>query len=80
VFGRSTLFKNLPEAVAKDLIKESDINKSLLRVLVGRFDLGEMDDDAIVPWTKIPASVLNNKEHQQLALEMAHKTMNASAE
>ncbi|WP_281635681.1 xylan 1,4-beta-xylosidase [Flavobacterium marginilacus] len=68
-------FKNLPEAVAKDLIKESDINKSLLRVLVGRFDLGEMDDDAIVPWTKIPASVLNNKEHQQLALEMAHKTM-----
>jgi len=68
-------FKNLPEAVAKDLIKESDINKSLLRVLVGRFDLGEMDDDAIVPWTKIPASVLNNKEHQQLALEMAQKTM-----
>ncbi|WP_281225586.1 xylan 1,4-beta-xylosidase [Flavobacterium aquiphilum] len=68
-------FKNLPEAVAKDLIKESDINKSLLRVLVGRFDLGEMDDDAIVPWTKIPASVLNNKEHQQLALEMSQKTM-----
>jgi beta-glucosidase len=68
-------FKNLPEAVAKDLIKESDINKSLLRVLIGRFDLGEMDDDAIVPWTKIPASVLNNKEHQQLALEMAQKSM-----
>lgn len=68
-------FKNLPEAVAKDLIKEADINKSLLRVLIGRFDLGEMDDDAIVPWTKIPASVLNNKEHQQLALEMAQKTM-----
>ncbi|PJJ07645.1 beta-glucosidase [Flavobacterium sp. 1] len=68
-------FKNLPEAVAKDLIKEADINKSLLRVLEGRFELGEMDDDAIVPWTKIPASVLNNKEHQQLALEMAQKTM-----
>src|SRR6187431_2548229 len=59
-------FKNLPEAVEKDLIKEADINKSLLRVLIGRFDLGEMDDDAIVPWTKIPASVLNSKKHQQL--------------
>lgn len=68
-------FKELPKAVAKDLIKESDIDKSLLRVLVGRFDLGEMDDDALVPWTKIPASVLNNKEHRQLALEMAQKTM-----
>jgi beta-glucosidase len=68
-------FKNLPEAVSKDLIKEADIDKSLLRVLTGRFDLGEMDDDALVPWTKIPASVLNSKEHQQLALEMAQKSM-----
>jgi len=68
-------FKELPAAVAKDLIKESDIDKSLLRVLVGRFDLGEMDDDAIVPWTQIPTSVLNSKEHQQLALEMAQKSM-----
>ncbi|MBF4494538.1 glycoside hydrolase family 3 C-terminal domain-containing protein [Flavobacterium sp. MR2016-29] len=68
-------FKNLPEAVEKDLIKESDINKSLLRVLIGRFDLGEMDDESIVPWAQIPASVLNSKEHQQLALEMAQKSM-----
>ncbi|HSD06733.1 xylan 1,4-beta-xylosidase [Flavobacterium sp.] len=68
-------FKELPQAVAKGLIKESDIDKSLLRVLVGRFDLGEMDDDALVPWTKIPESVLNSKEHQQLTLEMARKSM-----
>ncbi|OCB68689.1 beta-glucosidase [Flavobacterium glycines] len=68
-------FKELPAAVAKDLIKEEDIDKSLLRVLVGRFDLGEMDDDAIVPWAQIPASVLNSKKHQQLALEMAQKSM-----
>ena len=68
-------FKELPAAVAKDLIKEEDIDKSLLRVLVGRFDLGEMDDDAIVPWAQIPASILNSKEHQQLTLEMAQKSM-----
>ncbi len=64
-----------PDAVSMDLIREEDMNKSLLRVLTGRFDLGEMDDDAIVPWTKIPASVINNEEHRNLALDMALKTM-----
>ncbi|WP_100614371.1 xylan 1,4-beta-xylosidase [Confluentibacter citreus] len=68
-------FKTLPEAVAKDLIKEADVDKSLARVLIGRFDLGEMDDDAIVPWAQIPVSVLNSKKHQDLALEMARKSM-----
>jgi beta-glucosidase len=68
-------YKKLPEAVSKGLITEADINKSLLRLLIGRFDLGEMDDDAIVPWTKIPASVINNDEHKKLALDMAHETM-----
>lgn len=68
-------FKKLPEAVEKDLIKEEEINKSLLRVLIGRFDLGEMDDDSIVSWAQIPATVLNSKEHQQLALEMSQKSM-----
>jgi beta-glucosidase len=64
-----------PDAVSMDLIREEDMNKSLLRVLVGRFDLGEMDDDEIVPWTKIPTSVINNEEHRKLALDMAHETM-----
>jgi len=68
-------FKTLPEAVAKGLIREEDIDKSLMRVLVGRFDLGEMDDDEIVPWTKIPVSVINNEEHRKLALEMARESM-----
>jgi beta-glucosidase len=68
-------YKKLPEAISKGLITEADVNKSLIRVLVGRFDLGEMDNDAIVPWTKIPASVINNEEHRKLALDMAHETM-----
>lgn len=68
-------FKTLPDAVRRGLISEEDINQSLMRVLVGRFDLGEMDDDAIVPWAKIPMSVVNNEEHRQLALEMALESM-----
>jgi beta-glucosidase len=39
-----------------------------------RFELGEMDDDALVPWTKIPPSV-NSPAHQQLALDMGRETM-----
>ena len=69
------VYKQLPEAVRKGLISEDKINQSLMRVLVGRFDLGEMDDDALVPWTKIPTSIINNEEHKKLALEMAQESM-----
>ncbi len=68
-------FITLPEAVDRDLLKEEDIDKSLMRVLIGRFDLGDFDDDSIVPWAQIPPSVLNNEKHQKLALNMARKTM-----
>jgi beta-glucosidase len=68
-------FKTLPEGVKRGLIKEEDINKSLMRVLIGRFDLGDFDDDSLVPWAQIPASVLNNEKHRQLALDMALQTM-----
>lgn len=68
-------FKQLPTAVSKGLIKEKDIDESLLRTLTARFDLGEMDDDAIVPWSKIPASVINNDQHRKLALDMSLESM-----
>ena len=68
-------FKNLPEAVAKGLLSEEEINKHLVRVLIDRFDLGEMDDDSLVPWTKIPMSVVNNEEHRKLAYDMALESM-----
>jgi len=69
------IYKKLPEAVSKGLITENEINKHLLRVLIGRFELGEMDDDALVSWTKIPMSIVNNEEHRKLALDMALKSM-----
>lgn len=68
-------FKELPSAVEKGLIKEEDINKSLMRVLIGRFDLGDFDSDDIVPWAQIPTSILNNAEHRQLTLDMALESM-----
>jgi beta-glucosidase len=68
-------FKKLPEAIEKGLISEEEINGHLLRVMVGRFDLGEMDDDALVPWSQIPMSIVNNEGHRKLALDMALETM-----
>jgi len=68
-------FKKLPESVSKGLLREEDIDRSLMRVLIGRFELGEMDADELVPWTNIPVSVVNNEEHRKLALDMAHEVM-----
>jgi beta-glucosidase len=68
-------YKQLPGAVRRGLISEKEIDERLIRVLIGRFELGEMDDDALVPWTKIPMSSVNNKEHRDLALEMARQSM-----
>ncbi|MCL6219512.1 xylan 1,4-beta-xylosidase [Zunongwangia pacifica] len=68
-------YKLLPEAVEKGLVKEEDINRSVKRVLIGRFELGEMDPDEIVPYAQIPASIINNEEHRQLALKMARESM-----
>jgi beta-glucosidase len=68
-------YKTLPEAVVRNLIREEDIDKSLMRILIGRFDLGEMDDDSLVPWAQIPGSVVNNDDHRKLAYKMALESM-----
>jgi len=68
-------YKQLPEAVARGLMDEEDLDKSLMRILAGRFNLGEMDDDALVPWTKIPESVINCDAHKEMTLDMARETM-----
>lgn len=68
-------YKSLPEAVSRGLITEREINSHLMRVLMGRFDLGDFDNDALIPWANIPLSVVNNAEHRRLALNMALESM-----
>ena len=68
-------YEKLPEAVAKGLISEKEIDGHLAKVLIGRFDLGDFDDDALVPWANIPMSVVNNTAHRKLALDMALESM-----
>ena len=73
--GYGYAFKTLPQAVSKGLVTEEEVDKHVMRLLVGRFDLGEMDDDSVVPWSKIPLSVVNCDEHKELALNMARESM-----
>jgi beta-glucosidase len=68
-------YEKLPEAVNKGLITEKEIDSHLLKVLIGRFDLGDFDDNAIVPWANIPMSIVNNDDHRKLALDMALESM-----
>ena len=68
-------YKNLPEAVRRGDIKEADLDRSLRRLLIARFEVGDFDDDKLVEWTKIPSSSVASKEHKQLALDMAKKSI-----
>ena len=68
-------YKNLPEAVRRGDVKEADLDKSLRRLLVARFELGDFDSDDLNPWTKIPESVVACDAHKQLALDMARKSI-----
>ena len=68
-------YKNLPAAVRRGDIKEADLDRSLRRLLIARFELGDFDSDDLNPWTKIPESVVASKEHKQLALDMALKSI-----
>ncbi len=66
-------YKNLPAAVKRGDIKEADLDRSLRRLLIARFELGDFDKDELNAWTKIPESVVASKEHKMLAYEMAKK-------
>lgn len=73
--GYGYAYNSIPEAVKRSLITEKEVDKHVIRLLEGRFDLGEMDDPKLVEWSKIPSSVLESKEHLQIALDMARQSI-----
>ena len=68
-------FAQLPDAVARGLVTEQEVNRHLQKVLTARFELGDFDPPGQVPWAAIPLSVVNQESHRQLALEMARESM-----
>lgn len=69
------VYQNLKEAVRKNLIREADIDIAVKRLFTARFKLGMFDPKEKVKFAQIPYSVVDNKEHQALALEAARKSI-----
>ena len=72
--GFNYAYKGIPDAVRRGFISEEEVDKHVIRLLEGRFDLGEMDDPSLVEWSKIPYSAMSTKESANLSLDMAHQT------
>jgi len=65
----------LQTAVNQGLITEQEVTTALTRFLKVRFELGEFDPPAAVPYTSISGSVNNCQAHRDLALSVARKSI-----
>ena len=73
--GFAYAYKGIPEAVRRGLMTEAEVDKHVVRLLEGRFDLGEMDDPSLVEWSKIPYSAMSTKASADVSLDMARQTI-----
>ena len=73
--GYGYAYKSIPEAVKRGFMTEAEVDKHVIRLLEGRFDLGEMDDPSLVEWSKIPYSAMSTKQSANLSLDMARQTI-----
>ncbi len=68
-------YENVVPAVKQGLLAENDVNTALRRLLTARFKLGMFDPPEKVRWAQIPYSENESPAHQQLALEVARKSI-----
>jgi beta-glucosidase len=65
----------LPAAVRAGLLTEKEVERALARVLRVAFRLGAFDPPAQVPFSKIPAGVIDSPKHRALALKAAREAI-----
>jgi beta-glucosidase len=68
-------YKAYLDAVRGGYLKESDIDRALIRLFTARMKLGMFDPPSIVPYSKIPEKELNSPEHRALARKLAEESM-----
>ena len=66
-------YNSLLESLERGLIKEEDLDVSLRRIISERIKLGMFDPAKMVPFSKIPGSVIDSPEHQAHALKVAQE-------
>lgn len=60
-------YNDLIVAVRENLITEGEIERSLRRLLSTKFRLGLFDPPSRVPWSGLPASIIDSEDHRSLA-------------
>jgi beta-glucosidase len=68
-------YTNLNKAVELGLITETEIDTAVRRLMIARFKLGMFDPEEMVPYAKIPYSVVDCDDHKAFALETALKSI-----
>jgi len=71
----ATTYTHLKEAVQKKIITGAEIDIAVKRLFTARFKLGMFDPESSVKYANIPLSVLDSREHKELALEAARKSI-----
>lgn len=66
---------NIPLAVRSGRLPVADVDRALTRVLRVAFRLGVFDRPDMVPYSKIPMSVVRSPEHLRLSLQTALESM-----
>lgn len=66
---------NIPKAIQQGKLPMERLDDAVYRVMRDRFRLGEFDPPAMVPYSKIPFSVICSPEHRKLSLEVAQKSI-----
>jgi len=74
-FSDKEFMQYIPIAVNKGLLTQAKLDESVSRVMRDRFLLGEFDPQEMVPYSKIPMSVIGSPEHISLALKAAQEAM-----
>jgi beta-glucosidase len=68
-------YASLPDAVSQGLITEAQIDTSVKRLFTARMKLGMFDPPAMVGYTRIPATDMDNAAHRALARRAADESI-----
>ncbi|HTZ83739.1 MAG TPA: glycoside hydrolase family 3 C-terminal domain-containing protein [Candidatus Acidoferrales bacterium] len=74
-FREGQAFPSLVEAVHRGLIKESEIDNAVRRLLRARFKLGMFDPPSSFAYGQIPMTEVNSPEHRQLSLRASRESI-----
>ena len=65
----------MQEAIEAGLISEEQVDRSLIRMMRARFQLGSIGDDSLTPWASYSPDTIASPRHRAKALDMARKSM-----